>query len=82
MAFSPDGRRLVSGARDNTIRLWDVATGQGLGTLKKDVPVAQVMFTPDGSTLCAALNSRRGTPILFCKAAPPEPSKTPIGSAH
>lgn len=27
VAFSPDGRRLVSGADDRSIRLWDVARG-------------------------------------------------------
>ena len=28
MAFSPDGRRIVSGSRDNTVKVWDAATGQ------------------------------------------------------
>ena len=29
-AFSPDGKRAVSGAHDNTVRLWDVETGHCL----------------------------------------------------
>ncbi|WP_374953033.1 WD40 repeat domain-containing protein [Nitrosomonas ureae] len=27
LAFTPDGKRLVSGSKDKTVRVWDVATG-------------------------------------------------------
>lgn len=26
VSFSPDGKRIVSGSRDNTIKVWDVST--------------------------------------------------------
>ena len=30
----PDGRRVVSGSQDKTLKVWDVATGECLATLK------------------------------------------------
>ena len=30
----PDGRRIVSGSEDNTLKVWDVATGECVATLK------------------------------------------------
>jgi WD40 repeat protein len=32
-AFTPDGKRILSGANDNTVRLWDVETGRCLRVL-------------------------------------------------
>ena len=30
----PDGRRVVSGSEDNTLKVWDVATGKCVATLE------------------------------------------------
>ena len=34
VAFSPDGSRIASGSRDNTVRLWDASSGQELRVLR------------------------------------------------
>ena len=34
VAVSPDGRRVVSGGYDGTLKVWDVATGKCVVTLK------------------------------------------------
>jgi len=33
VAFSPDNLKIVSGSRDNSIKIWDAHTGQLLNTL-------------------------------------------------
>lgn len=49
VAFSPDGRCALSGAWDNTVKLWDVASGKELRTfLGHTDPVYGVAFSPDG----------------------------------
>lgn len=48
IAFSPNGKILVSGSWDKTLRFWSVATGEEVSTLIPFDKDNWVMFTPDG----------------------------------
>ncbi len=49
VAFSPDGRFALSGGSDNTMILWEVATGKELRSFTGHVGfVTSVAFSPDG----------------------------------
>ncbi|KAH8701393.1 WD40-repeat-containing domain protein, partial [Phaeosphaeriaceae sp. PMI808] len=52
VAFSPDGKQVVSGSGDNTVRLWDAATGAALQTLRRHYSdVYSAAFSPNGNLL-------------------------------
>jgi Tol biopolymer transport system component len=50
VAFSPDGKRVVTGSSDNTARVWDLSGATPTATLLDDHrgPVTSVAFSPDG----------------------------------
>jgi|GEM_PF-371180 len=54
VVFSPDGTKIASGSEDNTIKVWESATGKELATLSGHSDrVTSVAFSPDGSRIAS-----------------------------
>ncbi|MBN3868918.1 MAG: hypothetical protein HWQ23_00830 [Nostoc sp. JL33] len=57
IVFSRDGKTLVSGGQDKTIKLWEVETGREICTLSHFNSVESVAFIFNGGWLAAADDS-------------------------
>jgi WD40 repeat protein len=65
IAFSPDGRTIVSGSKNKMVRLWDAKTGaaKGLPLTGHTDQLFAVAFSPDGQTIVSG--SRDNTVRLW-----------------
>ena len=54
VSFSPDGTKVASGSDDETVKLWDVTSGECLQTLEgHSSDVNSVSFSPDGTKVAS-----------------------------
>ena len=60
VAFSPDGKKVVSGSYDRTVRLWDAETGETIGEPWQGHTdrVWSVAFSPDGKKVVSGSYDR------------------------
>jgi WD40 repeat protein len=59
LQFSPDGRWLLSCARDTTVRVWDVQTGESIQTFHsdtKEILALRCAFRPDGGQAASSMD--------------------------
>jgi eukaryotic-like serine/threonine-protein kinase len=58
LAFSRDGKQLVSASADQTVRLWDAVTGKEVFTFHEEAPVLAVAFSPDSQRIASGGEDR------------------------
>ncbi len=73
VALSRDGQVLASASNDNTVRVWDVATGAALATLSKEFSVVSaVAISSNASNL--AMASQDGSVFIWDSSSSEEPT--------
>jgi WD40 repeat protein/serine/threonine protein kinase len=76
LTFSPDGATLASASMDYSIRLWNFATRQPIGSLQGHASeILAVAFSPDGKTI--ASGGSDGVVKLWSTQRPKEQSPLP-----
>ncbi|MBZ0316182.1 MAG: TIR domain-containing protein [Anaerolineae bacterium] len=54
VAFSPDGKYVLTGSPDRTARLWDITSGEAIRIFQHDTDVTTAIFAPDGRYILTA----------------------------
>jgi WD40 repeat protein len=54
LAFSPDGKIIVSGSYDNTLRVWNIESGEYLCGIYTEGTIYDIKWHPDGERIVAA----------------------------
>ena len=87
MAFSADGKRIVSGSEDKTVKVWDADKGTETLTLKGHTDaVNSVAFSADGKRIVSGSEDKtvkvwdadKGTATLTLKGHTPLSAVCPI----
>jgi hypothetical protein len=59
VAFSPNGKQVLSGSYDDTIKLWDIVNGKEIKTFSGHSSlVFSVAFSPDGNQMLSGSNDK------------------------
>ncbi len=58
VGFSAEGKRVITAAEDEALRVWDIASGELVaGPMKHDALIVVTAITPDGSRIAALCNN-------------------------
>jgi WD40 repeat protein/serine/threonine protein kinase/tetratricopeptide (TPR) repeat protein len=82
-SFAPDGKTLVTGSEQKTLKIWDVATGRERARFHAHLgPVLDVAFSPDGRTLAGSSGFENGLTILWDLSTQPPRETLHVGAAN
>jgi WD40 repeat protein len=63
LAITPNGKYLISGSHDNTVKLWDIKSNKEIRTFYSDSAVQAVVVMPNGKNIIVGSSS--GTIIMW-----------------
>lgn len=85
VAVSPDGKFVATAGTDQTIKIWDIATGKEVGTLigNADTPFAVAFLGNDSLVMGGSLPTRDTGRLHFWGTTPPRLNKAvPTGEVY
>ncbi|MDR0495756.1 MAG: WD40 repeat domain-containing protein [Treponema sp.] len=56
VAYSPNGRQILTASNDRSIKIWDAGSGQCVRTINCDSPVENTVYNPNGRQIAAAID--------------------------
>jgi WD40 repeat protein len=69
LSYSPDGKRLISGAVDGSVIVWNTETGEKVWTITMPKEIYDPTYSPDGNRIAATLPGDNGYTIKIWDAA-------------
>ena len=80
LAFSPDGKRIVTASEDKTARLWDAEAGKPIGEPLKghNSAISSAAFSPDGKRILTWSSDGMVTPARLWDGATGKPIGEPL----
>jgi WD40 repeat protein/tetratricopeptide (TPR) repeat protein len=80
VAFSPDGKRIVTGGMDGLVKVWDAQTGKELKSLKHATHVRSVVFSPDSKWIASGAGGPCVVKVWDAKTG--DEARTLTGNTH
>jgi len=68
IAFTPDGRRIITSSLDATVRVYDMPTGRCLSWMSFDAPIVSLCVSHSGEYLCVAQADKEGIYMYIDKS--------------
>ncbi|MFN0123052.1 MAG: hypothetical protein ACKV2V_21335, partial [Blastocatellia bacterium] len=81
LLFTPDGQRLISAGKDQTVRIWEVQSGHQVQLIQHAGPVTAVALAPDGNVLVTASGTDLRLTRLDGTASPGQIQQTQLVTA-